>query len=74
MNRASLVSDKSAVAACEHFLMDHRVLVEPACGASLALAYDKAPALEAFKTVLVVVCGGATATVDQLRAWSAQLA
>lgn len=69
-----LVTDKSAVGACESFLADHRVLVEPACGASLALAYDKAPALDAFETVLVVVCGGATATVDQLRTWSAQLA
>jgi len=69
-----LVSDKSAVTACERFLADHRVLVEPACGASLALAYEKAPVLDAFDTVLVVVCGGATATMDQLRAWSAQLA
>ena len=66
-----LVSDKSAVAACERFLSDHRVLVEPACGASLALAYERVPALEAFETVLIIVCGGATSTVEQLRAWSA---
>ena len=65
-----LVSDKSAVAACEKFLADHRVLVEPACGASLALAYDQSPVLEAFRTVLVVVCGGATATTDQLKHWA----
>ncbi len=68
-----LVSDKSAVAACERFLADHRVLVEPACGASLALAYENSPALEAFKTVLVVVCGGATATTDQLKQWAKSL-
>ena len=68
-----LVSDKSAVAACESFLADHRVLVEPACGASLALAYDKSPALKAFTTVLVVVCGGATATADQLKQWAKSL-
>ena len=67
-----LVSDHSAVSACERFLADHRLLVEPACGASLAVAYDNAPELEAFKTVLVVVCGGATATVDQIRQWSLQ--
>lgn len=67
-----LVSDKSAVAACERFLMDHRLLVEPACGASLAVAYEQAPVLGSFDTVLVVVCGGATATVDQLRQWSTQ--
>jgi L-serine/L-threonine ammonia-lyase len=68
-----LVSDQSAVAACERFLADHRVLVEPACGASLALAYDNSPALEAFQSVLVVVCGGATATVKQLQQWSQRL-
>ena len=65
-----LVSDNSAVAACERFLSDHRVLVEPACGASLALAYENAPVLAAFQNVLVVVCGGATATTDQLRQWA----
>ncbi|MES2947284.1 MAG: pyridoxal-phosphate dependent enzyme [Pseudomonadota bacterium] len=68
-----LVSDHSAVSACERFLSDHRILVEPACGASLALAYENAPVLQAFDTVLVVVCGGATATVDQIRQWSASL-
>jgi L-serine/L-threonine ammonia-lyase len=68
-----LVSDKSAVDACERFLTDHRVLVEPACGASLALAYENSPALEPFKTVLVIVCGGATATADQLRQWATTL-
>lgn len=51
-------------------LDDHRVLVEPACGASLALACEKAAELEPFSTVLVVVCGGATCTVDQIRAWT----
>jgi L-serine/L-threonine ammonia-lyase len=65
-----VVSDKAALAACERFLDDHRLLVEPACGASLALAYEPA-VLDGFDKVLIVVCGGATATVDQLRAWSA---
>lgn len=68
-----LVSDKSAVDACERFLADHRVLVEPACGASLALPYENAPALEPYKTVLVIVCGGATATAEQLKQWAASL-
>lgn len=68
--RSILVSDQSALSACEQFLADHRVLVEPACGASLALAYDRSSELEQFNTVLVVVCGGATATVDQIRQWS----
>jgi L-serine/L-threonine ammonia-lyase len=68
--RSVLVSDQSALSACERFLADHRVLVEPACGASLALAYEDAPELRSFSTVLVVVCGGATSTIDQIRQWS----
>jgi L-serine/L-threonine ammonia-lyase len=52
---------------------DHRVLVEPACGASMALLYENSAALESFGTLLVIVCGGATATTDQLQAWSTRL-
>jgi L-serine/L-threonine ammonia-lyase len=66
-----LVSDQPALDACERFLDDHRLLVEPACGASLATVYDRAPALEAFDSILVIVCGGATATLDQIRTWRA---
>lgn len=65
-----VVSDQSALSACEHFLTDHRILVEPACGASLAVAYENALELERFGTVLVVVCGGATSTIDQIREWA----
>ena len=71
---SAVVSDSSALSACERFLADHRILVEPACGASLALAYEKSPALAPFKTIMVVVCGGATATVEQIRQWSEQCA
>ena len=68
--RSVVVSDQSALSACERFLADHRILVEPACGASLALAYEKAAEFTQFGSVLVVVCGGATATIDQIRQWS----
>jgi L-serine/L-threonine ammonia-lyase len=68
--RSLVVSDRAAVIACQRFLADHRVVVEPACGASLAVVYDGAPELEEFKFVLVVVCGGVTVTVEQLREWS----
>lgn len=68
--RSIVVSDKAAVIACQRFLADHRVVVEPACGASLAVVYDRAPELEEFASVLVVVCGGVTATVGQLQEWS----
>ena len=68
--RSVLVSDQSALSACERFLGDHRILVEPACGASLALAYENAPELRDMDTILVIACGGATATFDQIRGWA----
>jgi L-serine/L-threonine ammonia-lyase len=49
---------------------DHRVVVEPACGASLAVAYAGHAALAGAASVLVIVCGGVTATVAQLQRWS----
>jgi len=64
------VSDLDALDTCERFLIDHRILVEPACGASLAAVYNAEPGtLQDFVTPLVVVCGRATATVVQLGSW-----
>jgi L-serine/L-threonine ammonia-lyase len=68
--KSAVVSDAASVFACKRFLDEHRVLVEPACGASLALLYERSAALESFGTLLVIVCGGVTATTDQLQAWS----
>ncbi len=65
-----VVPDASALSACERFLADHRILVEPACGASLAVAYESGAELDRFETILIVVCGGATATIDQIRKWA----
>ncbi len=56
--RSAVVSDSAAVAACGAFLDDHRVLVEPACGVALSVAYENSPALGDAEIVLVVVCGG----------------
>lgn len=72
--RPVVVSDQAALQACERFLDDHRILVEPACGASLALAYDRTGALEDFGNVLVVVCGGVTASIDLIGQWRTALA
>ncbi|MNO87112.1 Phenylserine dehydratase [compost metagenome] len=69
---SQLVSDRAALEACERFLLDHRILVEPACGAALALVTTP-QALAAYGNVLVVVCGGATATLEQIQAWLKQL-
>ena len=68
--RSVVVSDRAAVSACHRFLADHRVVVEPACGASLAVVYDGAPELKDFESVLVIVCGGATTTLEQLQEWA----
>lgn len=70
--RSIVVPDSAAVAACIRFMDDHRMVVEPACGASLAVAYDAASALSQFRNVLVIVCGGVTATVAQLQDWAAK--
>lgn len=64
-----VVSDHEAVSACLRFLDDHRILVEPACGAALAPIYSKNPVLEPFHTVLVVVCGGVTTSAKQMCQW-----
>ena len=69
-----VVSDHTAVVACRRFIDDHRIVVEPACGAALAVVYDGAPELEEFESALVVVCGGVTATVEQLQEWSDEYA
>ncbi|MGE7990512.1 pyridoxal-phosphate dependent enzyme [Pseudomonas sp. NPDC089554] len=66
-----VVSDQQALQACERFLHDQRILVEPACGAALAVAYQ-GEALSRYKDVLMVVCGGATASHEQIKAWLAQ--
>jgi L-serine/L-threonine ammonia-lyase len=70
--RPVVVSDAEAVDACVRFMDDHRVVVEPACGAALALAYQSHPSLEGAGNVLVIVCGGVTATVAQLQAWASR--
>jgi L-serine/L-threonine ammonia-lyase len=68
-----VVSDQAAVSACQNFLQDHRTVVEPACGAALAVVYDGAPELEEFNSVMVVICGGVAASVEQLQKWSGDL-
>jgi L-serine/L-threonine ammonia-lyase len=70
--RSIVVTDQAAVLACQRFLLDHRILVEPACGAALAAVYEDVPQLAGCQTILVIVCGGVTATVEQLPSWAAQ--
>lgn len=66
---ACTVSDSDAVDACLRFLDDQRVLVEPACGTALALLYQQSPLLREYRDILVIVCGGSTATIASLQAF-----
>jgi len=68
-----VVSDKQALNACFRFSRDHRVLVEPACGAALATVYEPVGSLQGRREILVVVCGGAGVTIQQLEHWSNEL-
>jgi L-serine/L-threonine ammonia-lyase len=73
--RCHVVSDLEALEACDKFLHDHRILVEPACGATLAAVYSRDQSIIAgFEAPLAIVCGGATVTYEQIRAWRARAA
>ncbi len=63
------VSDAEAVAACLKFADAHRILVEPACGAALAVADVHPGLLARFDNPLVEVCGGIGVSLDKLKAW-----
>ncbi len=68
-----LVSDAAAVRACLNFVNDYRVLVEPACGASLSLIYDNPDVIQLYKSVLIIVCGGIGVDMEKLRQWEKEL-
>lgn len=68
-----VVSDLEAVDACLRFGEDHRLVVEPACGAALAPFYRGAEWFREKKSVLAVVCGGAGVSYDQLHRWHRDL-
>ncbi len=68
-----VVSDPQAVQACTRFADTMRVLVEPACGASIA-ALDAHPEVFArFKAPLIEVCGGMGVSLARLAQWRAEL-
>ncbi|XP_068017891.1 serine dehydratase-like [Melanerpes formicivorus] len=78
---SQVVEDTEAVRAVEQFLDDERMLVQPACGAALAVLYTgrlqrlqaegRLPTL--LSSVVVVVCGGSSIQLAQLRALKSQL-
>ena len=67
------VTDKEAVDAILKFLNHHRILVEPACSASLALLYNEQyvkEVLQPFDTIVVEVCGGSGINYQLLRKYA----
>jgi len=67
--RSVVVTDKEAVSACFKFLDDHRYMIEPACGASLAVLYDRSEMFKNAKTIVVIVCGGIVVNLEKLYEW-----
>lgn len=70
---ASICTDEEAVDACIKFSQDHRILVEPANGAALAVAYSERLRNEYLKDVegpiVLEVCGGSGVNLDLLMGW-----
>lgn len=64
---SQVVTDEQAVNAVKSFAGDHRMLVEPACGATLSLLYDEHECLHPFNRILVIVCGGSAITPQVLQ-------
>lgn len=64
-----LTSDYDAMCACERFLDDQRVLVDPSCGVTLSAVYADAPVLKGFDPLLVIVCGGVGVKSRKLERW-----
>lgn len=68
-----VVTDTDSLKACLSFSTDHRILVEPSCGATLSLIYQKHPILKQYHSILAIVCGGNAVDFPLLKTWSNQL-
>jgi L-serine/L-threonine ammonia-lyase len=71
--RPVVVSDREAADACVRFLDDHRYLVEPACGATLAVPYLRPGVLEPYDPIVVIVCGGISVDLAAVGRWKETL-
>lgn len=63
------VTDKDAVDGCFRLLDEHRIMVEPACGASIAAVDNGCDFLHDKLNIVVIVCGGVGVTMNQLEEW-----
>merc|ERR1712055_982666 len=67
------VTDSQAKEGVVKFATDHRLLVEPACGAVLASVYSQLLPPLPPGPLVVVVCGGNLVTLDLLQEWATEL-
>jgi len=68
------VTDNQAKEAVVKFATDHRLLVEPACGAVLASVYSGLLPPLPPGPIVVVVCGGNLVTLNLVQEWAKELA
>lgn len=75
-----VVSDSEAVSACVKIADDHRILIPPACGASLAAVYgdsinvlqEEGKLPQKLQNIVVIVCGGNGVNLDTIHQWRTQ--
>lgn len=67
--RSHVVTDAQAVRGCADLLAAHRLLTEPACGASIAGLDSLRQHFPGATRVAVIVCGGVGVTADLLQEW-----
>jgi L-serine/L-threonine ammonia-lyase len=67
-----VLSDADAILGVTRFADDHRQLVEPACGVSLAVGYLDHPAIAGAHDVVIVVCGGVSVDARMVADWASQ--
>ncbi|GJH26941.1 pyridoxal-phosphate dependent enzyme [Caballeronia novacaledonica] len=65
-----LVTDAEAIQGSVTLLEEHRLLTEPACGASVAALSRVSELYPDAQNVVVIVCGGVGTTSQQLLEWS----
>lgn len=73
-----VLADRAAMEGCVRFADDERIMVEAACGVSMALCYGDRlrryiPNLTERSKVVFVVCGGSNITAEMLSKWTAEL-
>jgi L-serine/L-threonine ammonia-lyase len=74
-----VLKDEDAIEGCVGFAHDERIIVEPACGVSVALCYNdrlrkQLPHLTEKSKVVIVVCGGSNISAEMLHKWAVQRA